>query len=340
MKINYKYTLFIALTLIVWGCNPAINGDDNEGMQGEKILLTSLTDESVKTGIRAVSDFPNNGSIGIVAATTVDSLNLRANWNTYMDINNAEAIATSENNGTFGFTWREQKYWPFDGSDLYFMAYSPAVTDQTHYLISDDRASLSIALDPNTPDVMYASNNSAFQPYNKTSGVVNLGEFRHVLSKLTVEVIANPEMSASIVVTNLSVSTPMRTGDFLLYGGDEALTVYPADINYIATLASGSVEFKNQPLSNTMLIFPGIQDQVLVSITLVDTSNGLDYSADFMVSFFTNSSNEPVILERAKNTVLRIYVSNVGVDDPDRNIQLEGVLTDWDYRGDFGISIN
>ncbi len=340
MRKNYKYTLFIAILLIAWGCNPAINDDDNGSMQGEKILLTSSANASVETGVRAVSDFPNNGSIGIVAATTIDSLNPRANWNTYMDINNAEAVATSENNGVFDFTWREQKYWPFDGSNLYFMAYSPAVTDQIHYLISEDRASLTIALDPNTPDVMFASNNSAFQPYNKTSGVVNLGEFRHILSKLTVEVIANPEMSGSIVISNLSVSTPMRTADYLLFGGDEALIVYPAEISYVATLASGAVEFKNQPLSNTILIFPGIQDQVQISITLVDTSNGLDYSADLMVSFFTNPTNEPVILERAKNTVLRIYVSNIGVNDPDRNIRLEGTLTDWDYRGNFGISIN
>lgn len=340
MRKNYKYTLFIALTLIAWGCNPAINDDDNEGIQGEKILLTSLANTSVETGVRAVSDFPNNGSIGLVASTNIDSLNPANNWNTYMDINNAEAVATSENNGVFGFTWREQKYWPFDGSDLYFMAYSPAVTDQIHYLLSNDRTSLTIALDPGTPDVMYASNNNNFQAYNKTSGVVNLGEFRHILSRLTVEVIANADMSGSIVVSNLSVSTPMRTASYLLYGGDDALTVYSAEIDYVATLASGAVEFKNQPFSNTMLIFPGIQDQVLVSITLVDTSNGLDYSADFMVSFFTNELNEPVILERAKNTVLRIYVSNIGVDDPDRNIQLEGTLREWEYRGDFGISIN
>lgn len=333
------YALFISISLVVWGCSQTINEED-AGRQGEEILLSSLTSQTVSTDTRAVSDFPNNGSIGVVATTSVDPTNPQNNWNTYTDISNAEARATSESGGVFNFTWTETKYWPFDGSNLYFMAYSPAPKEDLNYFLSTDNTSLFIGLSANTPDVMFASNNSTFQAYNKNSGVVNLGEFRHILSKLTIQVVADAGMSETIVISNLSVSTPMRSGSYQLFGGDNGLTVQSADVNYVATLASGNVGFKSQPFTNTMFLFPGTQDDVEVSITLVDTSNSQSYTGNYMVSFFTNSSNEPILLERAKNTVLTINVHNIGVEDPNRNIQLEGTLKDWNYQGNFGISIN
>ncbi len=340
MKTTYKYTVLALLALFAVSCSGLVPEDKNGGSPGQEIQLQSSAGITADVETRAVEDFPNNGSIGIIAATTYDPEYPRLGWNTYTDINNEEATASALIGDTYSFSWRNQKYWPFDGSDLYFMAYSPIANGSLiFYVLSDDRASIQMGLDLNLPDIMYASGNTNPQPYNKNRGTVSLGEFRHILSKLTVRVVADNDMSPNIEISRLAVSTNLRSASFPLYGGDDALIVTPAPERYEAVLISGNTHFKTQPFSSTMHLFPGTQDDVQISITLVDTSNGTSFSADYMVSFFTNTEGTAVTLERAQNTVLTLNVLTVGVQNPDRNISLEGAITDWDYRGDFGVSI-
>lgn len=336
----FAYISIVFFIGLLFSCSNSLNDKEDERTLGDIIQFSSSAENSAEVSTRAVSDFPNNGSIGVIAAKEYDPNRQDEIWTGYPDISNVEAVASAENNDVFSFTWSTVKYWPFDGSNLYFMAYSPFVGNELYYRIGTDNTSLFMALDPNLPDVMYASNNSAPQPYNKRSGVVQLGQFKHILSKLTVQVVADENLSNSIVVNNLNVSTNYRSASFFLYGNDDDLDVIPATERYVATLISGNVHFKDQPVSNTMLIFPGIHDDVEISITLLDQSNGISYTADFMFSFFVNDSNEPVELIRAENTLLTINVLNVGVENPERNIQLKGAITDWNFQGNFGIAIN
>lgn len=341
MKRIYLYIFIVPFIILVGSCSRLDTEEPGNEVSGEEIKLESSLPASVDINTRAVSDFPNNGSIGILAAEVYDPENPSQNWTGYDDINNAEAVASSESNNVYSFTWTTQKYWPFDGSNLYFMAYSPIADGSlNYYLLSDNNSSLTIGLDSNMPDVMYASGNTDPQPFNKTNGTVQLGEFRHLLSKLTVRVVADPDMDETIEVYNLTVSTNSRSASFPLYSGDDGLTVIPAPQEYVATLIQDNIHFKTQPFSKTIFLFPGTEDDVKISIGLVDTSNSNEYSTSFMMSYFVDPSGAEVTLERAKNTVLTINVVNVGIQNPDRNIQLEGTIKDWDFRGDFQIDIN
>lgn len=342
MKKRYIYLLLLCI-IMVTGCYVRDHNDDVIGERHE-IRLSSL-EEAPTPGTRAVTDFPNGGRIGILASTTYNG-NL-TNWSAYPDINNVGATAVSvDASGVYSFSWDTPKYWPFDGSDLYFMAYSPIADGSLiNYILQsgDNPPSLFIGLyeDYNTPDVMYASNNLNPQPYNKTTGAVNLGEFMHALSQLTIEVIADPGMSETIEVSDLTVSTTARSATLMLTTSDNALSVYSADVPYVASLVSGLTSFVNQDIVRRVLLFPGTEDETQISITLIDTSNLQVFTGNYMASFFqSDTPGQPITLQRAKNTVLRIYVRNIGVENPDQDIQLQGIVTEWDERGNYRIPIN
>lgn len=339
MRKLYKYLSIIIAALLIHSCTKA---DLDKKDTGDEIKLSSLSEPSASV-IRAVGNFPNDGSIGLLATTELNTAEpIQTNWRAYPDINNARATASAVNAGLYSFQWDEMKYWPFDGSDLYFLAYSPHTdVNDLGYILSDNVPSLFIEIRQNMYDIMCASGNTNLQPYNKTSGTVNLGEFQHALSQLTIQVEPATNMPSTIRITGLTVSTQARSGSLLLYRGVDGIspnltTGNPLEI----TLVTGSVDFSHQNIVRSQLLFPGTEDYTQISISLVDTATQSTLSRTYQMSYFANDvEGEPIRLQRGKNTVLRIIVSVVNVENPDEAIVLNGSITDWNYQGRYGVTI-
>ena len=348
MKKIYAYILLFTLLGIGYGCEKSsLSYVPGEKQLGEKIIL-GTNSETLVSGTRAATNFPNEGSIGVVAATALASPITNTDWAQYSDINNVEAVASEmtinpDLSTTYSFQWRNQKYFPFDGSKLYFMAYSPITTGESNYMMSAANNSLYILMQKKMPDIMYASNNVNPQPYNKVDSVVDLGEFRHALSQLTVKVIAGVGLPANIKVNKLLVRTTATVANLFLPLGDDGLVVTYGTNYFTNELVSGTTDFQNGVIQQSLYLFPGTQDVTQISITLIDTSNiNNTFEADYMMSFFENETNlnEPVTLQRAKNTLLEITVEITDIENPNEEIDLKGKITPWINGGDFGVNIN
>ncbi len=316
-------------------------GESGEPEEPEELIGSIYLSSTAETSLfptKAAEGFPNNGSIGVIAArynnTEADY------WNTYPDINNAAATATSVANGVYNFSWDEIKYWPFDNSQLVFMAYSPRTENTGNLYLSSDRTTLLMQLIENMQDVLYASNNSAAIPFNKDSRQVDLGQFRHALSQLTVVVVADESMAPNIQLSSLRVSTPKTIANLFLTLPDSILVGENAEQDFIHTLASGNIPFKDQEIRQTILLFPGTEDYTKITIDLYSTTDPTTTSKEYMVSYFQDDTNpnESIKLERGKNTILTIKVKSRGINSTD--IELDGTLSNWNYQGDFGITIN
>ena len=336
---NIIYTLMIVSPLLFGGCDN--DHDDLAEERNSSVKEIMLSSKSSSLAIsKATTTFPNNGSIGVVGALYNES---GIDWTSYPDLTNVEATATSENNGVYSFNWKTPKYWPFDETQLVFLAYSPHDTVSNSIVLANNRYFLLIALADDLPDVMYASADTiaSTTPYQKDSIVVNLGEFQHILSQLTVEVVAGDTMPATVVVSNLYLETPMRTASLDLLEGEDGLFVVPASTPFQYLLVKDPTPFKSKAISNTVYLFPGTEESVDLHLTLVDTSNGNSTTRVLNMSDFINqtTSGEPMTLERAKRTTLQIKVVGVPVRNPNDAIILKGTLSEWDYRGDFGIGI-
>lgn len=339
-----KIFLLILLVGTVCGCektNVEVLDVEQEGIP--IVLSSGVSVSTAEAGTRAATNFPNNGNIGIVAATELNSDIGQTNWSLYEDINNRQAVATSvDANGVYSFQWADNtpRYWPFDGSALYFMAYSP-VADGTNnnYRIDEKNSSISMDLHSNIPDVMYASNNTANMPHSKTTGVVNLGEFRHALSQLTIKVNAAAGLPPKITVSRLAVSTSYGTADLFLPEGDNGLKPLKG-ATYEAVLLDGSTGLAST-ISRTLLLFPGTEDETKISIAIYDTEIGNYFTGNYMLSVFQSDKlGQPILLEPGKNTELRITVNIADLQNPSAPIGLKGRITDWDYKGHFNIGIN
>jgi len=346
-KINIYILLFVFLG-IGYGCDNSSLSHLPEP-KGEKIILSTVSGTAVP-GTRADLNFPNNGSIGVMAATSLADPITNTNWALYDDINNAEAVMNEINLDwetniiSYGFQWRNQKYWPFDGSDLYFMAYSPITQGDSDYMLSAESNALYVRLQKNMPDIMYASNNANPQPYNKIDSVVDLGEFRHALSQLTVKVIAGEGLPENIKVNKLSVTTTATVANLFLSMGDDGLDVtYTPGSYFTNELVGGTTDFQNDTIKQSLYLFPETHDVTQVSITLIDTNNTNNtFEGNYMMSFFENANNlnEPVTLQRAKNTTLEITVNITDVESPNAEINLRGKISPWIDGGEFGVDIN
>ena len=340
----YTYILLFILVGTVYGCEKAAVESPGVKQEGDPIVLSSgYPVSTAETGTRAATNFPNNGSIGIVATKELNEVAELTDWSKYEDISNREAVATSvDANGVYSFQWADNvtRYWPFDGSDLYFMAYSP-IADGTdnRYLIDEKKSSIFMNLHSDMPDVMYASNNTANIPHNKTTGVVKLGEFRHALSQLTINVSAAVGLPEKITVSRLTVSTSYGTATLSLPEGDNGLKPVEGEV-YEAVLLNGITSLAST-ISRDLLLFPGTEDATKISITLYDSEIDYAFTGNYMISFFqSDAPGQPILLEPGKNTELRITVNLIDVQNPSETIDLKGRITDWTYKGHFNIGIN
>lgn len=338
------YTFLLAGAALFTGCSDRTEDDGSGGdnINHDVIRLYAPNENGAVITRLVPDDFPNNKNIGVIGALYNEA---GIQWNSYPDLDNVPATAVSVDGDLFNFDWATPKYWPFDGTQLVFMAYSPHTNNNPGEIdLSDNRETLSINLSPDLPDVMYASGNvdAATTPYNKLSGKVNLGEFRHIMSRLTVEVVAADGMNPAIRVSNLSVTTTSHSAQFFLAQGDEGLVVLDTPANTFTFNLVNTPPFATIPVSNMISLFPGTEETVRIYIGLIDTSTNDAIDQVFLMSSFENitQSGVPLALERAKNTTLRIEVSSVPVREDEDQIILKGTLTDWNERGNFGIHIN
>lgn len=325
--------------LLLWSCDTGKPGQEETGaiaLSGAPVAVAKAT------GTRAAAGFPNEGSIGVIAA--YDEGNGAIDWLSYPDIYNARATATGVAGGVYSFTWNEPKYWPYDDRKLSFMAYSPAAGSQ-YFLLSTETPILNIWLNDDMDDIMYAMGNTspiAGPHWKSERAAVNLGQFKHVLSQLTVQVVGDPAMSPTIVISNLEVSTTNENATFDLTKGDDGFALTGLDGEYFAyEMVQQATPFLNPSFSKTILLYPGTEEVTKISITLMDQAHpNSSVTKSYMMPYFQNITNigSPVTLERGVNTILQIYVKSINVVDSD--IDLLGQVSDWNYGQNFGVTIN
>lgn len=333
MKKN-KYTILIACLATLAGC---ANQEERTEDVPLPIVLSAGVEASVKADVlsrvETPTTFPNGGQIGVIAAEG-------DNWASYIDIQHAAATTASvgtDANSVYSFTWATAKYWPWPKKEtgLKFLAYSPkaasasaVVQDQT----INTRLNLTLQA-TDMPDVLYTD---ATAEFNREA--VDLGLFKHALSKVVVEVKADASMNAAVRVTHLSLTTPNKTASLNLLGADDnsKLTlgapselVYPF-INNVETSFTTAA-----PIHKEALVFPGTQGEgCKVSITLKDGVTTL--TKEFKITGFTPDSGT-ITFERAKTSVLTITVKGQKVEAG--AIKLQGKLTDWNYQGKYESTI-
>lgn len=339
----YNIILIVFATALFAGCSE----DKTEPVEERAAIRLSSCTEICHYVTRAGSltragatDFPNEGRIGVIAA--LYNPTIEADWNSYSDINNVSAIAIEEVDNTYEFEWESgMKYWPFDETNLIFMAYSPYTENgvSSPINISTDRRFLSIQLHDNMDDVMFSAGNATAEstPYNKHSEVVDLGEFQHALSQLTIQVIAGQNMNPNVRVNSLQVYTANGGGSLNIQTGETQVS----EMDWTYALAADMVPFQPDSLSQTVLLFPGTEDRMRVRISLGVEGTNQWIDMNYAMSSFNNITHngEDLVLEKGRNTILKLRIAGVPVQEEDDQIQLEGILSEWIYKGDFGITI-
>lgn len=339
MKNIYFSLLTLCCFTFLNSCSDAETNSGTDELPGAIALSTNL-DLSTSVSRSSIGLFPNNGRIGVTATYYHGGGLDSTNWASYPDIYDDAATAVVGSSNSYTFTWDNLKYYPFDGKQLVFMAYSPPISETSDsFLLSSDGRGVFLKLYEGMPDFMYASANATASttPHSKSSlQAVDLGEFRHALSKLTVEVVGDVSMNPDVKLTSLSVKTSKRIATFYL---PTNTLLDPAEGEYIYTLVSEHTQFSStDTVRHTVFLFPGTEDVTEISIGLTD--NVVFTSHDFMMSFFQNVSNvgQPLLLEQGKNTTLRLRVKGTTVTNME--IELKGTLSDWNQKGNFGITIN
>ncbi|MCD8173415.1 MAG: fimbrillin family protein [Alistipes sp.] len=340
-KLKYIATALLASAAVMYGCSdgqdeavPAASGDG-----AEAIGFRAIPEAGSGVTRASAADFPNT-TIG-VTATYDDRQN---DWTAYADIQNELATVTDGSGDYFGFTWQTPKYWPFDGAGLIFCAYSPHDSESGGLLELDPNLrSLNIKLAEDVPDVLYASGNVAFASYNKTDVTADLGEFRHALSKLTVNVLSDDTVNPVVTLNSLSVKTSRASAVLDLLSDGDLRFWAGSDLTY-SFLSGSSTALSATPYSGTVYLFPGTEEYTDISIVLNDSS--YEYSTTIPLSGVnvTNTdgtdSGVPISLVRAATTTVNITVTGTSIQEPGEGIRLQGQLTDWDEKGNLKVTIN
>lgn len=321
----------------------------------EAIALSSS--DTGELSCAGINDFPNEKRIGVLAAYYNEGG--VPDWSAagYPDIDNSGATAAGVDGEVFSFTWDEVKYWPFNSAELVFAAYSPVIGNGNDIYLSEGRDTMYITLHDGMPDVLYASNNYTAKdtPYSKLTTdigtgdpkIVDLGEFRHALAKLTVEVYADSGMNPDIKVTKLVVSTTQKKAALDMFGDetsqltleDPEITPFQYAVIPETTYANGQA-FSGAPISEAVLLFPATEDITEVSISFADHADNSVSSTKIL----STVANKPpgagnLTLQKGMNTTLRFTVKSTEVINPAEDVYLQGTLSGWNEAGDFEIII-
>lgn len=344
MKNKYWMALGVTLAMLT-GCND--NDDGGSADIDRQILALSAGIQSETAGTRAGStNFPNDGVIAVTAAYYAGAGT--TDWTSYSDIQNARAETDQDlgSGATYTFAWDTPRYWPFDGRELVFIAYSPqAVAGSGVELM--DATNLRLTLKEDMPDVMYASVNAtaADNPYSKADqgtnyNTVNLGEFRHALSQVSVRVTADASMNPAVRLMGVQPKTTRPFATLDLLRGDTGLTVLPDQQNFVWDLYSGgSYNFNDDDYTGLAMFYPGTEGDTSLIVTLEDGPITQTWEFDVDEFLISNTQNS-VTFRRAQRAELIVTVKGVDVIHPNDQVTLQGVLADWVDRGDYRIVIN
>ncbi len=341
---KYIYGTMVALILaLLTGCSdkddPAVVVTEPDSRQ----LILSAGIESETTTTRAGNtNFPNDGVIVVTAAEYAGAGT--TDWTSYADIQNARAETDQRlsSGATYTFDWDADHYWPFDDSQLVFIAYSPE-TGTNSGVERIDNTHLKLTLKENMPDVMYASNNATASatPYSKSDQVaVDLGQFRHALSQVSVRVKADASMNPGVRLTDVQIKTTRPFATLDLLAGDTGLTVSNDQQEFVCNLLSGgNVDFRTTDYTDLDLFYPGTEGVTSLIITLKD--GPVTVEKEFPVSqFLIGNTQTSVAFRRAERAELVVTVVGVDVIHPDEQVSLQGLLLPWVDRGAYRIVIN
>nr|WP_302830691.1 hypothetical protein [uncultured Bacteroides sp.] len=330
------------------------------------------TDTEVQTRAGATTDFPNSGSIAVVAAKTTSGA-AQTDWSSSdnFHLNHVAATVGVKSNNQYPVTFSPVQYWPFD-SDTYlsFAAYSPSNTTQK----SGEPHTLTVTASTNVPfpDLLYSTPTTT--AYNKESGKsgVELTQFKHAMARLVIKVVPIDKSGNEITdynsdnfkITKLGIQTKVTTGNFDFINPAWTLTAPGTSASHTSVyslisannytnnnakkLPYDSSDSKKGGSNKEYYLLPATDDVNTVELSKIDfelrdKSYTYSYATgnDGSLDEFKDASNSSVKLEMGKTTVLTIKVKVVNIQTGgDDAIILYGTLKDWEYKGNSTVTIN
>ena len=272
-----------ACLLFLSGCNNEVVNPDNERVPiSFSAEIPSISVEEAQT---RATDFPNSGSIAVVAANSASSTPISStDWSSGNVYLNHLTASVGDKNGTiYPVTFGSTQYWPFDPDKyLSFVSYSPAI----HSSLTHSATDLTVNITGKSysfPDLLYTAPVGPFNKensYNSERGRAYLGEFKHAMAKLVVKVIAvdkgnNEITSGSIIddvkVTKLYVQTKVTEGTFSLitsppaWGAFTSGSIFQTAYSFIA--GATSLPY-NKDATNYCYLLPGTEGNSQIGIGL------------------------------------------------------------------------
>lgn len=309
-----------------------------------------ITNTSTDVQTKATTDFPNSGSIAILAAKGSSAGAQATDWTPgHLLLNHEQATAGTKNaDNSYPVNVNAgTKYWPFSPAEyLTFAAYSPLAGNALSVDTDNKTLKVDISTDKTFPDLLYTI---PVGPFNKEDGksTVSLGEFRHAMSKLVVKVIPVDRDGKTITntaginvkVIELRIDTKVTSGTFSFTNTNPVWTPgsMQADYRTVYTLINSTTALPYTSSAEYYLL-PDTQtlSRIYLKINdIVDT----EY-ANYTINQFKSTSNTGVTLEAGKITTLTIKLEVVDVETgEDPRTFLEGTLTDWVYKGNSEVEI-
>lgn len=324
------------------------------------------TDTEVQTRAGATTDFPNSGSIAVVAAKTTSGA-AQTDWSSSdnFHLNHAAATAGVKSNNQYPVTFSPVQYWPFDDDTyLSFAAYSPGSAKSTSINASTLKVTASTSAP--FPDLLYSTPTTAYNKETGKSGV-ELTQFKHAMARLVIKVVPIDKSGNEITdynsdnfkITKLGIQTKVTTGDFDFINPAWTLTTpgtsasHTSVYSLISASGYGDSNAKKLPYDSSdsnkeYYLLPATDDVNTVELSkidfeLKDKSYTYSYATgnDGSLDEFKNASDSSVKLEMGKTTVLTIKVKVVDIENGgENNIILYGTLKDWEYKGNSTVTIN
>lgn len=332
----------VAVLAVFTACSGDKDKDAGNGMPAIELMgqADAVVDGDVSANTRAITEFPNNKQIGVISTAPTDQTDIY--------FYNKPATGTyvpADNRFDFGWPSNNVQYWPFNDSKLVFFAYSP-VADETKAANSkvvvrkDNGFQLDIYQKASMPDVMVASNNTVPTVYRKTDKLpVDLGEFSHLLSKLTVNVVRHEDgYNTAIRLTGLTLTIPSLkvTHDIML--GQTTAAVVESATPITDVIINSSTSIGTGGVSHMRHLMKECADELKLKIKLTDGI--FTFEQEYSLADFTKEGGSGTVgLKPGEHTVLTFKVKSVPVTDP-LEIELKAKITEWKDKGKYVVGIN
>lgn len=328
----YKFGIGLSpllLSVLITGCNIS----DVIGNPETEILLSATSVETTTTiETKAPTTFPNDGKVYLIADKSP------ADWSN-LHYDNIEITTTdiSPSNG-YNFSFATTQYWPLNGDEIAFLAYSPMVSPCV-LPNNDKKNELDLLLhsdNSQTPDLIYAQ---GVKYGDKRVGKrhLNLGEFLHAYSQLTVKLVISgiEHIQGPVKLTSLELMTKSKAKFDLL---TSQMTISPTGSTLYSlasniTLANNTDYQYDAATNKPFLLFPNDNASIKIRLNIGDINRV--YSNDISVGSFITSDNKPAKLERGKHLTLTITITLSETIDA----TYTGKVENWRDKGEYGAAI-